>query len=89
MIFLAASAALAGIWGAVRTRRSANEVARNATRAHAKHTVLNEHRTTIDTELVKPDPAPWVVFTTLALCDAVLQNDQREWLGLMREAEWI
>ncbi len=89
MVALAISAGVAGIWAAVRTWRSANEFVRNTTRAEAKLSVLKEHCRRLESELAGETPDSWTVFVTLRLCDAVLRGDQREWLGLMHEAEWF
>jgi hypothetical protein len=40
-------------------------------------------------EKPKPEDRIWFLFTTLALSEALLESEQREWLRLMLEAEWI
>lgn len=86
--FLAGSLAVAAIWAAIRTWRSANEYSRNARRAEAKRDAIHAHSKALEAELQRPEPDRAFVFNTLSACAALLRADQREWLALMVEAEW-
>ena len=77
----------------VRTFRSALEISRNAKRAGAKGDALNQFEDALHGrgEVAKPrsEDAAWHDFKTLALAQALLDGEQREWLRLMLDAEWI
>ena len=78
-----AALAVPTAWTAIRTVRSAGERARNAARSAAKHHALCEYDERLG---VLKDPL--LVFATLYHCEALFDAEQREWLRLMREAEW-
>ncbi|MGH7720228.1 MAG: hypothetical protein ACREON_15470 [Gemmatimonadaceae bacterium] len=88
---VAASAVVPAWYAGARNRRSASESSRNVTRSTARHAALCQ----IDDRLEKAmadDPERVdlrLVFWNLRMCEFVLESDQREWLRLMREAEWI
>lgn len=87
-IFLAFSLAGPVTWAAIRTWRAANEFARNAARAQAKHTALTRYRDAIAAVSRAEPPDTARLFQLLALAEAVLVSEQREWLRLMLDAEW-
>lgn len=84
VLLLLLSAAVPILFTGFRTWRSANESARNAARAHAKHSLLVNFQNTLDAS-----KDSWSLFTTMQLAESVLEEEQREWLRLMDEAEWI
>jgi hypothetical protein len=87
-VFLAVSLLAPITWAAIRTWRAANEFARNAARSKAKHTALIRYRDAIldVSRAATPDSAR--LFHLLALSEALLVSEQREWLRLMLDAEW-
>lgn len=93
LVFLMAAALLPAMFAAVRTWRSALEISRNAARAGAKRRTLIDLQEVLYKEDHEEKPektdAVWFYFKTLALAQALLQSEQREWLRLMLEAEWI
>jgi len=83
-LFVLLAAAIPTIFAGFRTWRSSNEFARNRARAQAKLSQL------IDLETALKDAKdPWTVLTTMRLCEAMLEEEQREWARLMTEAEWF
>lgn len=82
--FVAASLPVLG--SAVRTYRSANEFARNRLRYTAVSTTLQR----LDEGLgeVKEGQAPEKAFRHLWHAEKVMEEEHREWLRLMLEAEW-
>jgi len=78
-----AALAVPTAWTALRTVRSAGERARNAARSAAKHHALCEYDERLATQ-----KDPLLVFATLYHCEALFDAEQREWLRLMRDAEW-
>jgi len=78
-----AALAVPTTWTAIRTVRSAGERARNAARSAAKHHALCEYD-----ERLAVQKDPLLVFATLYHCEALFDAEQREWLRLMRDAEW-
>ena len=87
-VFLALSLAAPITWAAIRTWRSANEFARNAARSKAKHTALTRYRDAIESVSRADPPDAARLFHLLALSEALLVSEQREWLRLMLDAEW-
>lgn len=81
--FVVLSAVVPVVWAGIRTYRQANEFGRNASRARAKHFALSRL-----SEQLEEDRETRRVFWNLQLCEFILESDQREWLRLMREAEW-
>lgn len=78
------------MWSALRTRRSAHEVARNLARSHARHASLTEIRDSLSRATSRPQNE-WdqaLIFGYLYACEGVLAGDQHEWIRLMREADW-
>lgn len=79
-----ASIAIPVIWAGLKTQQGAHEAARNANRSRARHdalTKLSERLLSHRTDAVE-------VLATIRLAEFLLQVDQREWLRLLREAEW-
>jgi hypothetical protein len=91
--FLMLSAIAPAAFTAFRSLRSALETSRNAARAAARLATLARHSEILHGEDHEEKPAPedrnWFLFTTLSLSEALLESEQREWLRLMLEAEWI
>lgn len=69
--------------GMIRTLRSANEYARNTLRFRAKYITLES----LSTRLGSATPANAVTF--LLETERILEEEHREWLRLMREADWF
>jgi hypothetical protein len=92
-LFLMLSALVPALFTSVRTYRSAREASRNAARASARRVALSRYSDLLHgedhDEKPKPEDRIWFLFTTLALSEALLESEQREWLRLMLEAEWI
>jgi len=82
MIVLAASLPVIG--GAFRTFQSAYEAARNAYRYRAKAVALASIKSALDHAT-----GPRSQFLALWFCEQTLENEHREWLRLMLEAEWF
>jgi hypothetical protein len=82
IVFLAAS--LPAFAAAVRTHRAAREYGRNALRHEATYHTLRE----LEDRLAK-ESAPAGIFRTIGFCEQVLEADTREWMRLMKEAEWF
>lgn len=80
----AAAIALPAVWAGIRTQQGAREVARNATRSRARHGALTQ----LTERLLAARGNPAEVLWTMHLAEFVLQVDQREWLRLLRDAEW-
>lgn len=80
----AAAIALPAIWAGIRTYQGAREDSRNATRSKARHGALTQ----LSERLLAARGNPVELFWTMRLTEFVLQVDQREWLRLLREAEW-
>lgn len=81
LVTLAALFPVAG--AAFRTHRSANEFSRNTVRYHAVYQELLEMSDFLDSP---PDPAQKI--EKLRRCEETLEDEHREWLRLMDEAEW-
>jgi hypothetical protein len=81
---LTAAAVLPTLYAGFKTWRSSNEFARNTSRAQAKLTQLIDLQTAL-----KDAKDPWTVLMTMRLCEALLEEEQREWARLMTEAEWF
>ena len=75
-------------WAAIRTWRSANEFSRNAARAEAKKAALTKYRDALGATSKAEKPDGTQAFRLLALSEALLASEQREWLRLMLDAEW-
>jgi|GEM_PF-3387926 hypothetical protein len=90
LILAACIPAAAAVW---KTFRSALELSRNASRAGARLAALNNASTLLHDEdpdqRPKPEDEVWFKFETMAVCQSLLANEQREWLRLMRDAEWF
>jgi hypothetical protein len=84
LALLFASALFPIMFTGFRTWRSANEFARNADRAVAKRAVLEKYRKSLEAS-----EDSWALFTAMHLAESLLEEEQREWLRLMLEAEWI
>jgi hypothetical protein len=82
--FVLAAAALPTFFAGFKTWRSSNEFARNTARAQAKLTQLIDLAAAL-----KGAKDGWTVLTTMRLCEALLEEEQREWARLMTEAEWF
>jgi len=82
IVFLAAS--LPAFAAAVRTHRAAREYGRNALRPEATYHTLRELESRLAAE-----SGPAAIFQTIGFCEQVLEADTREWMCLMREAEWF
>lgn len=91
--FLLLAALLPAAFASLRTWKSALEISRNAARAVAKRAALIDLEEVIHREdhEQRPDEADavWFDFKNLAVSQALLRSEQREWLRLMLEAEWI
>jgi hypothetical protein len=82
MIVLAASLPVIG--GAIRTFVLAYEAARNAYRYRAKAVALASIKSALEHAT-----GPCSQFLALWFCEQTLENEHREWLRLMLEAEWF
>lgn len=83
-ILSGAAIAIPAIWAGIRTQQGARESSRNATRSLARHHALTQ----LGDRLLKARGNPAELLWTMRLAEFVLQVDQREWLRLLREAEW-
>jgi hypothetical protein len=90
--FVAVSAILPAMYAGLRTHHASTESARNISRSAARHSALCQ----VDDELRKASQSSsakrsdfQIIFWNLKLSEFILDTDQREWLRLMREAEWI
>lgn len=83
LVFLFVAALLPVLLMALKTWKAAVEYSRNASRAKAKVAGLS----TLAATLSVREPAR--LFSTLAVTEALLASEQREWLRLMIDAEWI
>jgi hypothetical protein len=82
IVFLAAS--LPAFAAAVRTHRAASEYGRNALRHEATYHTLRELEGRLAGET-----APAGIFRIIGFSEQVLEADTREWMRLMKEAEWF
>jgi hypothetical protein len=82
MIVLAASLPVLG--GTFRTFREAYQFARNTYRYRAKAVALASIKAALEQETT-----PRSQFLGLWFCEQTLENEHREWLRLMLEAEWF
>lgn len=80
----AASIAIPVVWAGIRTQHGAREGARNAMRSKARHGALRELGARLSAGRGNALEAMW----TMRMTEFLLQVDQREWLRLLREAEW-
>jgi hypothetical protein len=81
----AASAGLPAVWAGWRTWRSANEFQRNAARSLARQSALRSVLAHVDRRRSATAPT---LLSYLLFAETMLEADQREWLRLMRDAEW-
>jgi hypothetical protein len=81
---IAVAAALPAAAAAIRTYRSAREFGRNANRHLATRSTLQE----ISGRL-RDRPSVNDSYRDIELCEFVFEGDSREWLRLMKEAEWF
>jgi hypothetical protein len=81
----AASAGLPAVWAGWRTWRSANEFQRNSARSLARQSALRSVLAHVERRRNAP---PATLLSYLLFAETMLESDQREWLRLMREAEW-
>ena len=81
---------LPAIASGVRLWRSAFEYSRNTLRFRAKYTALQQLMQRLESDLkAKPQLDPEVVIRDLWKGEVILENEHREWLRLMKEAEWF
>jgi hypothetical protein len=84
-IWLAACAiALPSIWAGIRTYQGAREDSRNAIRSRARHGAMAQ----LSERMLASRGNPVELLWTMRLAEFVLLVDRREWLRLLREAEW-
>lgn len=84
-VWLAAAAvALPAIWAGIRTYQGAREDSRNSIRSKARHGAMTQ----LSERMLASRSNPVELLWTMRLTEFVLQVDQREWLRLLREAEW-
>ncbi|HJR64419.1 MAG TPA: hypothetical protein VJ803_12010 [Gemmatimonadaceae bacterium] len=90
--FVAVSAILPAMYAGLRTHHASTESSRSISRSAARHSALCQ----VDDELRKATESSsakrndfQVIFWNFKLSEFILDTDQREWLRLMREAEWI
>ena len=88
VVFLALSLSAPITWAAIRTWRFANEFSRNAARSRAKHAALTRCRDAILAVSGADRLDSTRLLRLLALSEALLVSEQREWLRLMLDAEW-
>lgn len=80
----AASVAIPVVWAGIRTQQGARESARNAMRARARHSALRD----LEQRLLNAKGDALEAMWTMRTAEFILEVDQREWLRLLREAEW-
>lgn len=83
LVLIVFAAAFPVLGAAVRTLRSANEFSRNTARFNAMYEELREK----ERELT-PDARSSEKIRTLSESERALEDEHREWLRLMDEAEW-
>ena len=81
---IAVAAALPMVAAAVRTYRSAREFGRNANRHLSTRSTLEEI-----SRRLHAAPSLSDSYRDIGLCELVFEGDTREWLRLMKEAEWF
>ena len=81
--------ALPVVGASVRTVRLTREFGRSASLFRAKHAALLDLRERLLRELDNSPGQPERVLRILAACEDFLEAEHREWLRLMREAEWF
>ena len=81
---IAIAAALPAVAAAIRTYRSAREFGRNANRHLATRSTLREISERLHDRRSVSDS-----HGDIELCELVFEGDSREWLRLMKEAEWF
>lgn len=79
-----AAIAIPAVWAGIRTQQGAFEGARNATRSRARHASLTQ----LADRLLAARGRPADQLRLMHLSEFVLLVEQREWLRLLREAEW-
>jgi len=73
----------------VRTLRSSIEVSRSAALYHSKSNALEHFNIQLEGELTK-DIIQWAeILNILWQCENFFENENREWLRMMNEAEWF
>jgi len=87
LILLALALPVAG--ACVRTMRVARELGRSALLFRAKHAALQSLQRRLHGEFQAVQVSSIEVFRSIAACEDFLEAEQREWLRLMREAEWF
>lgn len=84
ILLSAASISLPAMWAGIRTYQGAREGSRNALRSLARHDALTQLSERLLAARGNPDEILW----TMRLTEFILHVDQREWLRLLRGAEW-
>jgi hypothetical protein len=84
IVLITLAALLPALGAAVRTHRSANEFSRNTVRFNAAHMALKDNLTILNAQV-----EPGAKLRALLRSEAVLENEHRDWLRLMDEAEWF
>jgi len=70
-------------------RRSSIEVSRSAALYHSKSKALEHFNRQLDDELNK-ESIQWAeILKILWQCENFFENENREWLRMMNEAEWF
>ena len=87
--FLLLAMALPVVGACVRTVRVARELGRSAALFRAKHTALHNLLRHMLHTLDAIPLRSGEVMCSIAACEKFLEAEQREWLRLMREAEWF
>jgi len=87
--FILLALALPVTGACVRTVRVAREPGRSAALFRAKHAALQNLLQRLQGELEAVPVGSVKVLQSIAACENFLEAEQREWLRLMREAEWF
>ena len=87
--FMLLALALPVVGACIRTVRVARELGRSAALFRAKHAALQDLLQRMLTELAAVPVHSEAVVHSVAACEDFLKAEQREWLRLMREAEWF
>jgi hypothetical protein len=84
-VVIIGAAALLPVWGAaVRTHRSANEYSRNTVRFSSMYRALKE-----TSDILHQLPSNRARFERTWISEQSLEDEHRQWLSLMKEAEWF
>jgi hypothetical protein len=90
LLWIVMAAALPVFGAGIRLWRSAFEFSRNTARFRAKYRALEQLILKIDSELNSQHAiAPQEVICDIWRGEMILQEEHREWLRLMKEAEWF